>query len=119
MKVKLILAVAFVLGIFVAAFLFSGIMSYDKVAEPVVAEPVMDGILSESEVISNKEAPYDLGYRTGYRAFQLQMGETAPCLVRYTSSSETVESLGEEAIEGYVDGYHRAAASYVCPRCPY
>lgn len=117
MKVKLILAVAFVLGIFVAAFLFSGIMSYD-VAEPVAKPVVEPVILSEVEVVSNKETPYETGYRTGYRAFQLQMGQEAPRLVKYTSSSETVESLGEDASKGYVDGYHRAADSYVCPRCP-
>lgn len=62
------------------------------------------------------ETPYRSGYRRGYESFLEQMGEEVRLpRVRYVSNTGH-EVSSEDELRGYVDGYHRAAASVHCPR---
>lgn len=59
---------------------------------------------------------YADGYRTGFEAFQAQMGIPAPngpvLKATYTSSHE---GDPEDFSRGYSDGYHRATELHYCP----
>lgn len=98
---RVVLIVAFVLGLLAAYFVFWARISSDEVPEPVLG------------IMRSDPSPYELGYETGRRAFLVQMGEEVEPVVRYTSS---VVLDREESDRGYVDGYHRAAETYNCPR---
>lgn len=101
---RLVLIVALILGILAAYFVFRVRTSSDDVPEPVL------GIMSEP-------SSYEVGYEVGKRAFLIQMGGEVDPVVRYTSTASASFS-GEdgEMSRGYVDGYHRAAETYNCPR---
>lgn len=69
------------------------------------------------------ESPYGFGFRRGHDAFCEQFGirvppETSPRPTKvfsYMSDHASASDDGEME-KGYVDGYHRAAAMYSCPR---
>ena len=64
------------------------------------------------------ETSYEVGYKQGYRALLVQMGQDVPPVERYVSI-DSGELDEESASRGYVDGYHKASESLVCPRCSY
>jgi flagellar biosynthesis/type III secretory pathway protein FliH len=77
-------------------------------------------VLSEKTEEETKEELYDLGYQKGYHSFKVQYDLESPSVVyKYTSQIEEHKETGkyQEVIDrGYVEGYHKAAESGICPR---
>ena len=92
------------LVVFLGSFLFVGESPREDSPEVVVLE-------------ESFTTPYRHGYDRGYASFLRQMGEEAPMPVaaRYATGLDEHE-VSEEEGRGYVDGYHRAADGFVCPR---
>jgi thermostable 8-oxoguanine DNA glycosylase len=84
----------------------------DKAAENLV--------LSEQTEEEAKEELYELGYKKGFHSFKAQYDLESPSVVyKYTSQIEEhkeTDKYRELIDRGYVDGYHKAAESGVCPR---
>ena len=101
---RLVLIVAFVLGILAAYFVFRA-RTASEVPEPVLG------------VMRSDPGSYEVGYEMGKRAFMIQMGMEVDPVVRYTTISGSSGGGNEEEMNrGYVDGYHRAADGFICPR---
>jgi hypothetical protein len=79
--------------------------------------------------ISNKideSKIYEMAYQKGYNSFMMQFGRTDLVsnkkIEAYTSnvteelSEEEKQKIEEISDTAYVDGYHKASESFVCPR---
>ena len=80
-------------------------------------------LVEQTEEDETKEASaelYDLAYKKGFHAFKAQYDLESPEVVyKYTSQIEEhgeSEKYHELIDRGYVDGYHKAAESGICPR---
>lgn len=76
-----------------------------------VSEPVVPASVEPAKVLATS---YDLGYEKGYRAFLEQQGQVVP-KASYTTSFDG-ELDDEQALKGYVDGYHKAGDNFYCRR---
>lgn len=120
-SVRWVLFSALVLGSLFAFLVFGvgrreGVVresSLGRVQGDVVRESSFAGVQEEAQV----ESAYEAGYESGYRAFMMQMGKKVAPVARYAVLKDSFSPEdGEEMDRGYVDGYHRAADSFVCPR---
>lgn len=63
---------------------------------------------------------YEIGYNTGYNAAITQFidepGVKVSSNINQKYFSYTNQIIGDEAIKGYEDGYHKAVESIHCPR---
>lgn len=79
-----------------------------------------------------QETDYQAGFRDGFYAFIEQSGQYVAGfssnsnrpVYKYTSSSndedqEETSNSSDQRIQGYIDGYHKAADSMSCPRSGY
>lgn len=95
-----------------------------KKAEKIVFVPqdktVENLVLSEQTEEETKEELYDLGYKKGFHAFMAQTGREGPEVAyKYTTQieeHEETERYTDVIDKGYVDGYHKASESGICPR---
>jgi len=69
-------------------------------------------------IIVEADSGYEAGWQRGYEAYIEQVGLPAPPHPTATYTSQPAAMTAEEmkaAEAGYVDGYHRASESLVCP----
>jgi len=100
-------------GLVLLALLTLATKNKEKIEIPARELPVVD----KSEAIVEADS-YRKGYMRGYHAFLAQTGTymPPPVAIAYTSSHPDVPEDQDRDMKGYVDGYHKAAESFQCPR---
>jgi hypothetical protein len=126
-KNKIALFVSLILGLFFV-FIISSVEN--KKTSPTIVKKIEqeDNFLSEKSTELDESKIYKMAYQRGFNSFMRRVGR--PDLVSdnndkiemYTSniiaeaSAEEKQKIEEISAKAYVDGYHKAGDSTVCPR---
>jgi hypothetical protein len=87
-------------------------------AKPPQEAPRLAPSPTPAGIVVEADAGYEAGWQRGYEAYIEQVGlpGTPHPTATYTSQPAAMNAEQSKAAEaGYVDGYHRASESLVCP----
>lgn len=125
MKNKTALVVSLILGLFFVLIISS--LENKKSNSLINKKPQQENnfVVEISNKIDESKI-YETAYQRGYNSFMMQFGRTDLVsnkkIEAYTSnvteelSEEEKQKIEEISDKAYVDGYHKASDSFVCPR---
>ena len=125
MKNKITLVASLILGLFFVLIISS--LENKKSNSLINKKPQQENnfVVEISNKIDESKI-YETAYQRGYNSFMMQFGRTDLVsnkkIESYTSnvtkelSEEEKQKIEEISDKAYVDGYHKASDSFVCPR---
>lgn len=125
MKNKITLVASLILGLFFVLIISS--LENKKSNSLINKKPQQENnfVVEISNKIDESKI-YETAYQRGYNSFMMQFGRTDLVsnkkIEAYTSnvtkelSEEEKQKIEEISDKAYVDGYHKASDSFVCPR---